>query len=38
MATGGRVAFSQMDELVFGTPAAQAVADLPAARGRIACS
>jgi maleylacetate reductase len=28
MATSGRVVFSQMDEVVFGAPAAQAVADL----------
>jgi maleylacetate reductase len=28
MTTNGRVVFSQMDEVVFGTPAAQAVADL----------
>ena len=28
MTTSGRVVFSQMDEVIFGTPAAQAVADL----------
>src|ERR1700761_8504020 len=31
MTTAGRVVFSKMDEVIFGTPAAQAVADL--ARG-----